>query len=612
MKKQITLQNQPSEATVPPPPVVICPTEVDNVNITLEKNQQCACKDCGKLFNSVWYLKQHAVKHSNDRPFRCKFCYKTYKFRSNLYQHKCPDRTKNGNMLSYRPFSKRLMCRITVNQSHLFDHRRSQIENRDFTLPTRSVEQCSEEIAVPVEPISPEVLTIKQQMELREITAPKIFLDQAAIDNYLEKYRNKLYQCRKCKLQFPSRGYLSRHTAHHNELEQLSVLCEMCPQRFQTDFELRKHSELHSKDSGIFCPNCNASFRSMLALRRHRNQCRECLSFISSFDHPASTDEFAYIDAVEANIDFGTSITNSSSVDEKPIISCDERVDCNSVRSNTDFYQHFAPDPTRSESINNDSDFLICENASNRTMRAVKFKLDSTPVVSVLNKNDDSNNDEQSSSENRLVYPEVNSLEVGNCSQTTLDYEQSGRLCHGNTFHTFANGHNIYGSCLSSDHIFSSHLSGMSGNSISGNSTSNNCTETSSTAGGGIAGSGELNFATLTFDSFALNSAGSVSYDSLVLEGSRPLIYHSRLHATKGAVTSQPAVDLISCTTLSIRNEISICEALYSLQTQFLRFSKEKICMISFALHIFVQHKMTSISFVIKTLTRNVRLLSVR
>ncbi|VDK57233.1 unnamed protein product [Cylicostephanus goldi] len=78
----------------PPPPIVICPTEVDSINVTLEKNQQCACKDCGKLFNSVWYLKQHAVKHSNDRPFKCKFCFKTYKFRSNLYQHKCPDRQK--------------------------------------------------------------------------------------------------------------------------------------------------------------------------------------------------------------------------------------------------------------------------------------------------------------------------------------------------------------------------------------------------------------------------------------------------------------------------------------------------------------------------------------
>ncbi|CAK5086575.1 unnamed protein product [Meloidogyne enterolobii] len=42
----------------PPPPIVISPQEVDNLTITLEKNQQCACSECGKLFNSVWYLKQ--------------------------------------------------------------------------------------------------------------------------------------------------------------------------------------------------------------------------------------------------------------------------------------------------------------------------------------------------------------------------------------------------------------------------------------------------------------------------------------------------------------------------------------------------------------------------
>ncbi|GMT34750.1 hypothetical protein PFISCL1PPCAC_26047, partial [Pristionchus fissidentatus] len=93
MKKGMSVER--SNET-PLPPIVICPSEVEHINITLEKNQQCACKDCGKLFNSVWYLKQHAVKHSNDRPFKCKFCFKTYKFRSNLYQHKCPDRQKSG------------------------------------------------------------------------------------------------------------------------------------------------------------------------------------------------------------------------------------------------------------------------------------------------------------------------------------------------------------------------------------------------------------------------------------------------------------------------------------------------------------------------------------
>lgn len=93
--------------------MILSPSEMDTTAV-VEKNQQCTCKDCGKVFNSVWYLKQHAVKHSNDRPFKCKYCYKvrslyhhrfdlisllfqTYKFRSNLYQHKCPDRIKPLN-----------------------------------------------------------------------------------------------------------------------------------------------------------------------------------------------------------------------------------------------------------------------------------------------------------------------------------------------------------------------------------------------------------------------------------------------------------------------------------------------------------------------------------
>uniref|UniRef100_A0AC35UIJ8 C2H2-type domain-containing protein n=1 Tax=Rhabditophanes sp. KR3021 TaxID=114890 RepID=A0AC35UIJ8_9BILA len=98
LQANINDSSENTSSSPPLPPIVICPSEIDTVSVTLEKNQQCSCKDCGKLFNSVWYLKQHAVKHSNDRPFKCKFCFKTYKFRSNLYQHKCPTRTQmTGN-----------------------------------------------------------------------------------------------------------------------------------------------------------------------------------------------------------------------------------------------------------------------------------------------------------------------------------------------------------------------------------------------------------------------------------------------------------------------------------------------------------------------------------
>uniref|UniRef100_A0A0R3RHQ8 C2H2-type domain-containing protein n=1 Tax=Elaeophora elaphi TaxID=1147741 RepID=A0A0R3RHQ8_9BILA len=582
--------SQPTEATVPPPPVVICPTEVDNVNITLEKNQQCACKDCGKLFNSVWYLKQHAVKHSNDRPFRCKFCYKTYKFRSNLYQHKCPDRTKNGNI----PFNKRLMYRLTVNQSHLFDTRELSLQqtseriaptdfghflsNRpNFPLPITPVERHIELIDVPAEAITSEALT-KQQVELREVIAPKRQLEQPVIDNYLQKNKNKLYQCRKCKLQFPTRGYLTRHTAQHNELEQISVQCELCPQRFAIDLELRKHTELHSRDSGIICAKCSAPFRSMLALRRHRNQSRQCMSLASSFSNQ-TIDEYAYIDAVEAEAQMSSQtalapVTDNFGEGGKVFVASDKNGDCGSASSSADCYQHFSSNLTRSEGNSSENETAIYENGSKRTITTVKIKLGPTPIVSIMKKKDESNNDEQPLNKNRIIYPELNNMEATN-SEVVLEEEPKRQLSQGsNTSHISTNRYNSY---ISSDRIISSHHSGMSGSSNSsgsgsGGSAISNNTQTN---GGGASGSGgESHFATSTFDGFLSSNAGNNDvYDSLMLEGGRPLILHSHLHATKVEAVSEPVVDLISCTTQSIRDEIALCETLFTVRSHFLRFS---------------------------------------
>ncbi|VDO83803.1 unnamed protein product [Onchocerca flexuosa] len=62
------------------------------------------------------------------------------------------------------------------------------------------------------------------------------------------------------------------------------------------------------------------------------------------------------------------------------------------------------------------------------------------------------------------------------------------------------------------------------------NATSNNNTQTN---GGGSGGYDESHFTTSTFDSFLSSNAGSDVYNSLMLEGGRPLILHSHIHATK-------------------------------------------------------------------------------
>uniref|UniRef100_A0A914ZDJ2 C2H2-type domain-containing protein n=1 Tax=Parascaris univalens TaxID=6257 RepID=A0A914ZDJ2_PARUN len=314
------------------PPVVISPTEVDHVTVTLEKNQQCACKDCGKLFNSVWYLKQHAVKHSNDRPFRCKFCFKTYKFRSNLYQHKCPDRVKSVNarqrLISRTLFTgqhSHTTTQTSDNNAIQATTQKMAIASNGFHEQTFRVPGYGPNISLlhlgdsgyPASTINEAISEVNVREEKREeiaenetqkiITTRKKPLEQAFIDEYIQRYKHKLFQCRKCRIQFPSREYLSRHIAYHTETELLSHKCLQCPQRFGTENALRRHLEMHSSESNFKCRQCTAHFRSMLALRRHKDGCRQCLSppFGVPVDHIVQTascavDEYAFIDAVEA------------------------------------------------------------------------------------------------------------------------------------------------------------------------------------------------------------------------------------------------------------------------------------------------------------------------
>lgn len=75
--------------------------------------------------------------------------------------------------------------------------------------------------------------------------------------------------------------------------------------------------------------------------------------------------------------------------------------------------------------------------------------------------------------------------------------------------------------------------SNSSSSSSGGSATSSN-TQTNGGGNGGASGNGESHFSTSTFDSFLSSNAGSDVYDSLMLEGSRPLILHSHLHANKG------------------------------------------------------------------------------
>uniref|UniRef100_A0A1I7TWA0 C2H2-type domain-containing protein n=2 Tax=Caenorhabditis tropicalis TaxID=1561998 RepID=A0A1I7TWA0_9PELO len=342
MEDQMGIQPKTNEPP-PPPPIVICPTEVDHINVTLEKNQQCECKDCGKLFNSVWYLKQHAVKHSNDRPFKCKFCFKTYKFRSNLYQHKCPERQKSmqqrrrgQNIISSTKRNETQTIKVSkietaimqeepqINYQMPVQNCFSELEDNDapitYGLVIQNIDQnpmqqqlASQQLQMPQVPQiqAPEMQPQPQQqppppsmeqnfqsfqMQLPASVDPLMNdmentfdkqadfdsvrsrqLSKQQIEDFVEKNKQKLFSCRKCRVFLPTEEAYMRHAASHNGEDLFPFKCSSCRQAFDNEKELMRHTATHAMEEGEFrCYGCCGQFRSQYALRRHKDQCRPC------------------------------------------------------------------------------------------------------------------------------------------------------------------------------------------------------------------------------------------------------------------------------------------------------------------------------------------------
>lgn len=66
--------------------------------------------------------------------------------------------------------------------------------------------------------------------------------------------------------------------AYHTDMDLRAFGCNHCPQRFTTEKQLESHMQKHADDSPHRCYQCNGAFRSALALRRHKEQCRPCYS----------------------------------------------------------------------------------------------------------------------------------------------------------------------------------------------------------------------------------------------------------------------------------------------------------------------------------------------
>uniref|UniRef100_A0A1I7SBE0 C2H2-type domain-containing protein n=1 Tax=Bursaphelenchus xylophilus TaxID=6326 RepID=A0A1I7SBE0_BURXY len=271
-----------------------------------------------------------------------------FKFRSNLYQHNCPERVRqrgpnapirgmpggpaNGGSTPNSNAKKRFYTR-GVGYTEIYDQPamdQSLMNNNmmemqmgqqpplmyDMPFPPQEnpLPMQMNEFGYNMNQFDVKTEPVEAPVQSQSFEEPQGFvhdvnsvhtkpLDPEYIDQYLQKNKHRIYTCKKCKLNFPHREYLQRHMAYHNDLDNRPYGCAQCPQRFHSPKQLESHQQKHAEDSPHRCQQCGGGFRSALALRRHKDQSRQCYcppfgvypQLMASPNAPL--DQYAFIDS---------------------------------------------------------------------------------------------------------------------------------------------------------------------------------------------------------------------------------------------------------------------------------------------------------------------------
>ncbi|XP_075216574.1 uncharacterized protein LOC142321924 isoform X2 [Lycorma delicatula] len=205
---------------------------IDGDSKVCDKNA-LECNDCGKLFPSKRLLKRHLVTHSNDRPYTCDICHKSYKRLNDVAVHK-----------KKHTREKLLSCDIcdftTVYRSALTTHRKRH----------------------------------SQEYEYRCDKCGKGFF----VKKYLEEHENfhsgeKPFRCDICGKAFPYTRYLVAHKKDQHPDGRVPVKinnCNICGKIFSHRSSLRLHIASHTGTNVCLCDICGKELTNKEHLKFHR------------------------------------------------------------------------------------------------------------------------------------------------------------------------------------------------------------------------------------------------------------------------------------------------------------------------------------------------------
>ena len=189
------------------------------------------CNVCGRICPNASTLVIHMRSHTNERPYACSSCEKTYKDSGSLKRH--------------------------TERTHLKDKRK-----RNFIC-----ENCGKGF------FSKNEVKIHMRVHTGETPyacayCPARFTQISALQRHQFRHTGvKTHKCLTCLKKFCTKDELNSHSAVHSTIKKF--VCSICNALFKFKNNLRKHVRSHSEDYKFICNYCGRNFSMKGNLKLH-------------------------------------------------------------------------------------------------------------------------------------------------------------------------------------------------------------------------------------------------------------------------------------------------------------------------------------------------------
>ncbi|XP_064645480.1 zinc finger protein 160-like [Lineus longissimus] len=187
--------------------------------------------------------------------FPCKYCKKSFRLKSQLTNHTCPDRKDQVLAEALKLMTERQKTSNISLAKKIVSTRRSKGHILEDTVNKMSDRRTVSQVKT------------ERDLESPNSMAGPTHTKRLSLVQKYDRYRLKQFGCAHCKVVFLRKDNLLKHLLIHSGNRPFG--CQVCEMKFLRKDQLVQHERIHTGEKPFRCETCSKSFLAKGNLKRH-------------------------------------------------------------------------------------------------------------------------------------------------------------------------------------------------------------------------------------------------------------------------------------------------------------------------------------------------------